>query len=112
MEAMAASDDTVTDESNAHYAELDSVCLARSAFEANLIASLLRSKGLRVYIKEEGDVFEMSTRLEYIPIWIVRPLIEAARQIVLESRLVGLDFKKAVDDAEAGWSSTPVCSDP
>ena len=109
---MAASGDRVTGDSNAHYAELDSVCLARSAFEANLITSLLRSKGFRVYIKEERDAFEMSTLLEYIPIWIARPLLEAARQVILESRLVGLDFKKAVDDAEAGWSSTPVCSDP
>ena len=80
---------------------LDSVCLARTEFEASHIAALLRASGIRVYIWEEALREQTTVPYQFIPVWVKKPCVERARKVILEARLAGVQFTDETKDPES-----------
>ncbi len=84
------------------FVELDSVCLARTEFEASHIAAILRASDIWVYLSEEAMAEQTTAKHNYIPVWVKKPYIEQASKVILEARLAGIQFTDETKD----WEST------
>ncbi len=80
---------------------LESVCLARHGFEASHIAALLRASDITVYIANEDDLVQDTLRNGHIPIWVQKPSLNRASEVILEARLAGIQFIELAESPEA-----------
>ena len=95
-------DSGMTDDSEGpEFVDLDSVCLARTAFEASHIAAILRASGIWVYLSEEAMLDQSTLNLGAIPVWVRKPSLERASKVLLDARLAGIQFTDETQDPES-----------